>query len=56
LYTYGYVDASGNGVDYPFINEVQYPYKNVTFKLIPEGALFKITSNFKPRPLIDECE
>ena len=56
IYTYGYVDTSGNGVDYPFINEVQYPYKNVTFKLIPEGALFKITSNFKPRPLIDECE
>lgn len=56
IYTYGYVDTSGNGVDYPFINEVQYPYKNVTFKLIPEGALFKLTSNFKPRPLIDECE
>lgn len=56
IYTYGYVDTSGNGVDYPFINEVQYPYKNIAFKLIPEGALFKLTSNFKPRPLIDECE
>jgi len=56
LYTYGYVDTDGNGVDFPFINQVQYPYTNVTFKLLPEGSLFKLTSNFIPRPLIDECE
>jgi len=57
IYTYGYVDTDGNGVDYPFINQTHYPYTNVTFKLIPEGSLLGLTlTNFIPRPLIDECE
>jgi hypothetical protein len=57
IYTYGYIDVDGNGVDYPFINETHYPYTNVTLRLIPEGALFgQPLSTFIPRPLIDECE
>jgi len=57
IYTYGYVDVDGNGVDYPFINQTHYPYTNVQFRLVPEGALLGLTlSTFKPRPLIDECE
>ena len=57
IYTYGYVDTEGNGVDYPFINQTHYPYTNVQFKLVPEGALLGLTlSDYIPRPLIDECE
>ena len=57
IYTYGYIDVDGDGVDYPFINLSHYPYTNVNFRLIPEGARLGLTlSTFIPRPLIDECE
>jgi hypothetical protein len=54
LYTYGYIDNDNVGVDYPFLNGVHYPYKNIDFKLIPEGT------NYFPSvindPTIDDCE
>lgn len=57
LYPYGYIDVDGNGVDYPFVNQTHYPYTNVQFRLIPEGAKLGLTqSTFIPRPLVDECE
>jgi len=57
IYTYGYIDTDGFGVDYPFINETHYPYANVFFKLIPEGADLGLAfSDIVLRPTTDECE
>jgi len=59
LYSYGFIDNLDRGVDYPFLNFAQYPFKNVQFRLIPEGInynseLFGVP--FPIKPLIDGCE
>ena len=59
LYTYGFFDNLERGVDYPFLNFAQYPFKEVQFRLIPEGVNYnsKLTGvNFPIKPLIDSCE
>ena len=59
LYTYGFNDNLGRGVDYPFLNFAQYPFKDVQFRLIPEGINYNsvITGvDFPIKPLIDGCE
>lgn len=57
LYTYGFVDNLGRGVEYPFINTAHYPFENVIFRLIPEGINYnEVQSDFSFKPLIDECE
>ena len=57
LYTYGFVDNLGRGVEYPFINTAHYPFENVVFRLIPEGINYnEVQSDFSFKPLIDECE
>lgn len=59
LYTYGFVDTQLRGVDYPFLNSAHYPYENIVFRLIPEGANYNSTLqgiNFPIKPLVDECE
>jgi len=59
LYTYGYIDNLGRGVDYPFMNTAQYPYSNVVFRLIPEGINYNDNldgSDVAFKPLVDECE
>jgi hypothetical protein len=58
IYTYGYIDSLGRGVDYPFLNESHYPFTNIPFRLYPEGASFDISSLFQvvAQPLIDGCE
>lgn len=59
LYTYGFFDSLFRGVDYPFLNSAHYPYENIVFRLIPEGANYNSTIqgiNFPIKPLIDECE
>jgi hypothetical protein len=57
LYPFGYVDADGLGVDFPFLNGKHYPFLNLVFRLIPEGTQ---TSNqfinTIAAPTIDECE
>ena len=55
LYTYGFIDESGNGVDYPFINGAHYPSTNIIFRVIPEGNIAE-DSNAISTPIIDECE
>jgi len=60
LYTYGFFDNLGRGVDYPYLNTSHYPFTDVIFRLIPEG----INYNDNPygvegisfKPLIDDCE
>jgi hypothetical protein len=38
LYTYGYVDPTGLGVNYPFVNGTHYPFNDIIFRIIPEGS------------------
>jgi hypothetical protein len=57
LYPYGFIDADGIGVDYPFMNGKQYPFVNTIFRLIPEGT--KTANQYINEivePTIDECE
>jgi hypothetical protein len=60
LYTYGFIDNLGRGVDYPFFNTSHYPFSEVVFRLIPEGVNYNNNlygyNNFSIKPLIDECE
>lgn len=56
IYTYGFIDGDGNGVDYPFLNGVHYPYKNTIFRLIPEGSNYSEIPYGVQDPLIDDCE
>lgn len=57
IYTYGFIDELNRGVDYPYLNNVHYPYVSVNFKLIPEGANYKEGQiNIITKPIIDECE
>ena len=56
MYTYGFIDQQGNGVDYPFLNGVHHPYKNTIFRLIPEGSNFFDQIYAIGDPLIDDCE
>ena len=55
LYPYGYIDTSGIGVDYPFLNGKHYPYKNIVFRLFPEGIGVQNINEIVD-PTIDECE
>lgn len=57
LYTYGFRDNLGRGVDYPFLNNAHYPFTDVVFRLIPEYVnLEPPIANFSNKPLIDGCE
>jgi hypothetical protein len=59
IYSYGLKDNLGRGVDYPFLNSAQYPFKEVIFRLIPEGLNYNsdlLGVNYPIKPLIDECE
>ena len=57
LYTYGFIDNLDRGVDYPFLNSAQYPFKELIFRLIPEGINYNTLGVPIPiKPLIDECE
>jgi hypothetical protein len=57
IYTYGFVDSLGRGVDYPYLNMSHYPFTDVIFRLIPEGSNYSITGINEPiKPLIDGCE
>jgi hypothetical protein len=59
LYTYGFIDNLDRGVDYPFLNFSHYPFKDVQFRLIPDGINYNSNLNgieFPIKPLIDGCE
>jgi hypothetical protein len=55
LYSYGYIDSNGIGVDQPFLNGKHHPFKNLIFKLIPEGTNYKLFNDVED-PFIDPCE
>ena len=59
LYTYGFIDNLGRGVDYPYLNSSQYPFAEVIFRLIPEGINYNESLegvDVSIKPLIDGCE
>lgn len=63
IYTYGFKDNEGNGVDYPFFNYTHYPYDNYVFRIIPEGTnyiesdLINYASIYGTgQPKVDNCE
>jgi hypothetical protein len=61
LYTYGFFDNLGRGVDYPFLNLAHYPYKDMIFRLIPDDKGFDINQGITGlsvpyKPIIDKCE
>ena len=59
LYSYGFTDNLGRGVNYPFLNNAHYPYNQNIFRLIPEGINYNsnlLGINFPIKPLIDGCE
>ncbi len=59
IYSYGFIDNLDRGVDYPFLNRAQYPFKEVQFRLIPEGINYNsalLGVSYPVKPLIDGCE
>jgi hypothetical protein len=57
LYTYGFIDNDGRGVNYPYLNTSQYPFVDIIFRLIPEGTNQSLLGvNVPIKPLIDKCE
>jgi hypothetical protein len=59
LYTYGYRDELGRGVDFPFVNKSHYPFQDVIFRFFPEGNdsnNFLDGINEPIKPFIDDCE
>jgi hypothetical protein len=55
IYEYGFIDTDGEGVNYPFMNGIHYPYQNFFFRIIPEGTNVGITNSIQ-LPEIDGCE
>lgn len=55
IYEYGYIDSNGLGVDYPFLNGKHYPYKDIVFRIIPEGTNY-IDQFLIIDPVVDPCE
>jgi hypothetical protein len=57
IYPYGFIDSDGVGVDFPFLNGSHYPFRNLIFRLIPEGSTsISLTSTFVSLPTTDDCE
>jgi len=56
IYTYGYIDVDGVGVDNPFLNNKHYLFEDFIFRLIPEGSSINENSTLVNDPLIDDCE
>ena len=63
IYDYGFKDAEGDGIDYPFLNGTHYPYGNFIFRITPEGSNYResdmryyATLYGAAEPNIDGCE
>jgi len=56
LYTYGFIDSNGVGVDFPFTNFAHYPYSNIIFRLVPEGGNYNTMTTIIQQPTSDDCE
>ena len=56
IYTYGYKDTDGNGVNNPFLNGEHYPFSEVLFLQTPLMKNNTVFNDINYRPLIDYCE
>ena len=56
IYTYGYIDDTGVGVDYPYLNKTHYPTASVFFRLLPNNSNYINNDGFVEQPTIDGCE
>lgn len=61
LYTYGFVDSEGVGVDYPFLNDAHYPFSNTIFRLTADNSGINFNDgllgiNIPYQPIFDKCE
>lgn len=55
IYTYGFVESNGLGVDYPFLNGCHYPSTKIIFRVFPEGNVPQNIYSIAD-PIIDGCE
>jgi hypothetical protein len=56
IYTYGFIDGDGLGVDYPFTNGAHYPFKNTLFLQRPILRTNVVTTTLINQPTTDNCE
>jgi hypothetical protein len=59
LYPYGYIDTENLGVNYPYLNNAHYPYRDIIFRLISEGSTYNygiINDTVVAEPTVDDCE
>jgi hypothetical protein len=56
IYSYGYIDPDGNGVDFPFLNGAHYPFKQILFLQTPLITDFNLFNNIIFSPITDDCE
>ena len=56
LYTYGFIDGDGLGIDYPFINGAHYPFNSVLFLQKPIQRTNKVNTTLINQPANDDCE
>jgi hypothetical protein len=56
LYTYGYIDSDGIGVNNPFINGAHYPFLNCLFLQYPIQRNNNVFSSEYQQVINDDCE
>jgi hypothetical protein len=59
LYDYGYIDSDGIGTNWPFMNGRHHIYRNITFRIIPEGSNYSeysFNNATTQLMVIDGCE
>jgi hypothetical protein len=56
LYSYGYIDEEGVGVDHPFLNNSHYPFTNIMFLQTPPRRNLNQKVTGIIQPLNDDCE
>jgi hypothetical protein len=56
IYSYGFIDSNGIGVNFPFMNGKHHPYRDIIFRLIPEGTNLREFNQIQQLPTIDGCE
>jgi len=56
IYSYGFIDSSGNGVNHPFLNGEHYPFADVLFLQTPLMKNNNVFNNIIFQPIIDNCE
>jgi hypothetical protein len=56
LYTYGYIDGDGLGLDYPFINGSHYPFQDILLLQKPIQRTTKVNTTLINNLTNDNCE